>query len=84
MKMAVESIEMAPGAIPHPGRVPEQSFTFDSAWERFNLLLSRYPGHTFSVSVLCKNFYQGLTFDGKMGLETANQYRFLQIGRAHV
>jgi hypothetical protein len=24
MKMAVESMEMAPGAIPHPGRVPEQ------------------------------------------------------------
>jgi hypothetical protein len=23
MKMAVESMEMAPGAIPHPGRVPE-------------------------------------------------------------
>ena len=26
MKMAVESMEMAPGAIPRPGRVPEQSF----------------------------------------------------------
>ena len=24
MKMAVESMEMAPGAIPHPGRVPDQ------------------------------------------------------------
>jgi hypothetical protein len=24
MKMVVESMEMAPGAIPHPGRVPEQ------------------------------------------------------------
>jgi hypothetical protein len=24
MEMAVESMEMAPGAIPHPGRVPEQ------------------------------------------------------------
>ena len=24
MKMAVESMEMAPGAIPRPGRVPEQ------------------------------------------------------------
>jgi hypothetical protein len=24
MKMAVESMEMAPGAISHPGRVPEQ------------------------------------------------------------
>ena len=24
MDMAVESMEMAPGAIPHPGRVPEQ------------------------------------------------------------
>ena len=26
MEMAVESMEMASGAIPHPGRVPEQSF----------------------------------------------------------
>jgi hypothetical protein len=26
MKMAVESMEMAPGAIPRPGRVPEQRF----------------------------------------------------------
>ena len=26
MKTAVESMEMAPGAIPRPGRVPEQSF----------------------------------------------------------
>jgi hypothetical protein len=26
MKMAVESMEMALGAIPHPGRVPEQRF----------------------------------------------------------
>jgi hypothetical protein len=26
MKMAVESMEMAPGSIPHPGRVPEQRF----------------------------------------------------------
>ena len=26
MKMAVESMEMAPGALPHPGRVPEQRF----------------------------------------------------------
>jgi hypothetical protein len=26
MKMAVESMEMAPGAIPCPGRVPEQRF----------------------------------------------------------
>ena len=26
MEMAVESMEMAPGAIPHPSRVPEQSF----------------------------------------------------------
>ena len=26
MKMAVESMEMAPGAIPHAGRVPEQRF----------------------------------------------------------
>jgi hypothetical protein len=25
MKMAVDSMEMAPGAIPPPGRVPEQS-----------------------------------------------------------
>ena len=24
MEMAVESMEMAPGAIPHPGRVPKQ------------------------------------------------------------
>ena len=24
MKMAVESMEMAPGAIPRPGKVPEQ------------------------------------------------------------
>ena len=24
MKMAVESMEMAPGAIPHPGKVPKQ------------------------------------------------------------
>ena len=24
MKMAMESMEMAPGAIPRPGRVPEQ------------------------------------------------------------
>jgi hypothetical protein len=24
MKMAVESMEMAPGEIPHPGRVPKQ------------------------------------------------------------
>jgi hypothetical protein len=34
MKMAVESMEMAPGAIPSPGRVPEQrllslNFVFD-------------------------------------------------------
>ena len=26
MEMAVESMEMAPGAIPRPGGVPEQSF----------------------------------------------------------
>ena len=26
MKMAVELMEMDPGAIPHPGRVPEQRF----------------------------------------------------------
>ena len=26
MEMAVESMEMAPGAIPRPGKVPEQSF----------------------------------------------------------
>ena len=26
MKMAVESMEMAPGAIPRPGGVPEQRF----------------------------------------------------------
>jgi hypothetical protein len=26
MKMAMESMEMAPGAIPHPSRVPEQRF----------------------------------------------------------
>jgi hypothetical protein len=26
MKMAVESMEMAPGAIPPPDRVPKQSF----------------------------------------------------------
>ena len=26
MKMAVEVMEMAPGAIPRPGRVPEQRF----------------------------------------------------------
>ena len=26
MKMAVESMEMAPGAIPRPGSVPEQRF----------------------------------------------------------
>ena len=26
MKMALESMEMASGAIPRPGRVPEQSF----------------------------------------------------------
>ena len=25
MEMAVESMEMTPGAIPYPGRVPEQS-----------------------------------------------------------
>jgi hypothetical protein len=28
MKMAVESMEMAPGAIPYPDRVPEQRFLF--------------------------------------------------------
>ena len=26
MEMAVESMEMAPGALPRPGRVPEQRF----------------------------------------------------------
>ena len=26
MEMVVESMEMAPGAIPRPGKVPEQSF----------------------------------------------------------
>ena len=37
MKMAVESIEMAPGAIPRPDRVPEQRFLSPetcSGWRR--------------------------------------------------
>jgi hypothetical protein len=29
MKMAVESMEMAPGAIPHLSRVPEPKLVFD-------------------------------------------------------
>jgi hypothetical protein len=37
MNMAVESMEMAPGAIPHPGRVPEQrllSLEIGLRWRR--------------------------------------------------
>ena len=34
MKMAVESMEMAPGAIPRPGRVPEQRLLSPETWLR--------------------------------------------------
>ena len=34
MEMAVESMEMAPGAIPRPGRVPEQRLLSPETWFR--------------------------------------------------
>ena len=34
MKMAVESMEIPPGALPHPGRVPEQKLLSPETWIR--------------------------------------------------
>jgi hypothetical protein len=46
MEMAVESMEMAPGAIPHPGRVPEQSLLSPEFGLRWQWRCGTFRGRT--------------------------------------
>ena len=44
MKMVVESMEMAPGAIPRPGRVPEQRLLSPETWFRVDGGIGTFRG----------------------------------------
>ena len=48
-----------------------ESESLYDAWERFNLLLKRYPGHEFSEKQYLQVFTEGLTHNNKMFLDAS-------------
>jgi hypothetical protein len=60
MEIAVESMEMAPGAIPHPGRVPEQRLLSPEIGLRRRRRCGTLFGKTLiDLGFLCRRLYIG-------------------------
>ena len=75
MKMAVESMEMAPGAIPRPGRVPKQRLLSP---ELGFLVAAELQNSSGEIVDIFRVFGAGALYRRKGGA------RGFQIGRAHV
>ena len=66
MEMVVESMEMAPGAIPRPGRVPEQRLLSPETWFRVDGGVETFRGFLL--------IYLGFSRDGEyMGEEAESE-----------